>query len=179
MTIGVALLGVLAGCGEPRAVMLPLQYPDGSAVTNMKGEPVMAGYQTYGSAMHANATALYESARSPSCATCARVGAVVSEPSNLRQITGVLGTGAVGAGTVMGGIGAMDYGTAAREGKLGTNVTQSSSATQSSTATQSSSSASAASAAASAAAASNSDSSSNSGGEKYKGGKHGYGHGVY
>ncbi len=144
-------LGTLAGCGEPRAVMLPLEYPDGSAVTNMRGEPVMAGFQTYGSAMHANATAIYESARSPKCATCARVGAVVSEPSTFRQATGFIGTGAVGAGTVMGGIGAMDYGDAAHDGKLRSNVS-----TNVSNDSSSSSQASAgASAAASAAAASN------------------------
>lgn len=63
----VGLVGMLAGCGEPRAVMLPLQYPDGSSVKTTKGEPVMAGYQTYGSSTHANATALYESARPPTC----------------------------------------------------------------------------------------------------------------
>ena len=128
--IAIGLMGTLAGCGEPRAVMLPLEYPDGSPVRTTQGEPVMAGYQTYGTAMHANATALYESAKPPTCATCARVGAVVSEPSTLRQVTGVVGTAAVSSGTVMMGLGAMDYGQAAIDGKLGTNVSQNTSVSQ-------------------------------------------------
>lgn len=119
------LLG-LAGCGDPRAVALPLEYPDGTPVRTVQGEPVMAGYQTYGSATHANATAIYEMAKPASCLTCAQVGAVVSEPSTLRQATGVLGTASIGAGAVMTGIGVMDYGAAARGGKLRdeTNINQ-------------------------------------------------------
>lgn len=114
----------LAGCGEPRAMLLPLQYPDGTPVRSVAGEPVMAGYQTYGSTLHPNATALYEKPRPPTCTSCARVSAVVTEPSTLRQITGVLGTSAMSAGAVMTGIGMMEYGDAASEGKLGTNVIQ-------------------------------------------------------
>lgn len=120
----VIALASLTSCGEPRAVMLPLQYPNGASVTTTTGEPLMAGYQTYGSPMHANATALYEQAKPPTCATCARLGAVVSEPSNVRQITGVVGTAAIGSGAVMTGIGVMKYGNAAEEGKLQDNVTQ-------------------------------------------------------
>ncbi len=113
----------LAGCaGDPRAVALPLTYPDGSPVTTAKGEAVLAGYQTHGSATHSNATAIYERARPPTCATCAKVGAVVSEPSTLRQATGVLGSATMGTGAILSGIGAMEYGFAAEEGKLGTNV---------------------------------------------------------
>ena len=84
----------------------------------------MAGYQTYGSSVHGNVTALYESAKPPGCATCARVGTVVSEPSILRQATGILGASTMGAGAVMAGVGAMDYGEAAADGKLGNNITQ-------------------------------------------------------
>lgn len=125
----IGIVGALSGCSEPRAVMLPLEYPDGTPVTTTNGEPAMAGYQTYGSSTHARATALYEQARPPSCATCARVGAVVTEPSVLRQATGVLGTAAIGTGAVMTGIGVMDYGAAARENKLGTNISQNNSNT--------------------------------------------------
>ena len=125
--IALQTLILLAACGEPRAVMLPLQYPDGSPVRTVGGEPVMAGYQTYGSAMHSNATALYDRAAPATCATCAHLGAVVSEPSVLRQATGVLGASTLGAGAVMGGLGAMNYGTAAMEGRVGTNVTTNSS----------------------------------------------------
>ena len=127
------VVGLLVGCGDPRAVLLPLQYPDGSPVTTKKGEPVMAGYQTFGTAMHANTTALYERAAPPTCATCAKIGAVVSEPSTLRQTTGVLGTAAFGTGAVMTGIGVMDYGEAAGDGKLGTNVVNQGSTVQGST----------------------------------------------
>jgi hypothetical protein len=119
--------------------MLPLEYPDGSPVTTMRGEPVMAGYQTYGTAMHANATALYDRAAPANCIRCARIGAVVSEPSNLRQLTGVLGTATVGAGAVMTGLGVMNYGNAAEEGKLGTNIAQNSTVNQNSNLNQSSS----------------------------------------
>ncbi|MDD4617031.1 MAG: hypothetical protein PHW76_07985 [Alphaproteobacteria bacterium] len=115
------LLLSLAACGDPRAVVLPLTYPDGSLVTTAKGEPVLAGFQTYGSSTHSNATALYDRARPPTCATCARLGAVVSEPSTIRQATNVLGATTMGAGAVMTGVGMMDYGIAAGEGKLGTN----------------------------------------------------------
>ncbi len=127
--MAVIVLGALASCGEPRAVMLPLQYPNGASVTTTTGEPLMAGFQTYGSPMHANATALYEQAKAPSCATCARIGAVVSEPSNVRQITGVVGTAAIGSGAVMTGIGVMEYGHAAADGKLKDNITQNSTST--------------------------------------------------
>jgi hypothetical protein len=85
----------------------------------------MAGYQTYGTAMHANATALYDQAKPASCVTCAKVGAVISEPSNFRQATGLLSSATVGAGAVMTGVGVMDYGTAARDGKL-QNITNNS-----------------------------------------------------
>ncbi len=118
------LLGVLVGCSEPRAVVLPLQYPNGAPVRATTGEPLMAGFHTYGSPMHANATAIYEQAKTPSCATCARVGAVVTEPSAVRQITGVVGTAAIGSGAVMTGIGVMEYGHAAGRGKLQDNVSQ-------------------------------------------------------
>jgi hypothetical protein len=107
-------------------VLLPLEYPDGTAVKTAAGDPVMAGYQTYGSNIHANATALYASAAPTSCLTCAHVVGVVSEPSVLRQATGLLGASTVGAGAVMGGYGVMNYGNAAADGKLGTNVVQSS-----------------------------------------------------
>lgn len=119
-----ALLIMMAGCGEPRAVMLPLQYPNGTAVKTVNGEPVMAGFQTYGSAMHPNATALYEQAKPATCADCAHLGAVVSEPSVFRQTTGIIGATAVGTGSIMTGIGVLDYGHAAEDGKLGTTVTQ-------------------------------------------------------
>lgn len=125
------VVGALTGCaGPPRAVMLPLQYPDGTYVKTTSGETAMAGYQTDGSSTHARAIALYEQARPPSCATCARVGAVVTEPSVLRQATGVLGTATIGAGAVMTGVGVMDYGIAAKEGKLDTNVSQNSESSQ-------------------------------------------------
>jgi len=120
----IGMVGGLAGCGDSRAVLLPLQYPDGTPVQTEAGDAVMAGYQTYGSPVHANATALYENAAPTSCVTCARVVGVVSEPSVLRQATGLLGASTVGAGAVMGGLGVMNYGNAAEEGKLGTNVTQ-------------------------------------------------------
>jgi hypothetical protein len=120
--------GMLSGCaqGEPRAVMLPLEYPDGTPVTTRSGQSLMAGYQTYGSITHSNATALYEQARPATCTTCARVGAVVTEPSTLRQATGLLGTTTSGAGAVMTGVGVMDYGIAAGEGKLRDNYTDNS-----------------------------------------------------
>jgi hypothetical protein len=130
VVLALGILGGLVGCDEPRAVLLPLQYPDGTPVQTMAGDPVMAGYQTYGSPVHANATALYETAASTACVTCARLGAVVSEPSVLRQATGFLGASTVGAGAVMAGVGAMNYGNAAEDGKLGTNVTQNVSAPQ-------------------------------------------------
>ncbi|MDR3424667.1 MAG: hypothetical protein P4M13_06260 [Alphaproteobacteria bacterium] len=120
--IAVAITGMLAACGDQRAVLLPLQYPDGSQVTTSYGDPVMAGYQTYGSATHANATALYEQARPATCATCAKLGAVVTEPSDLRQITGFVGASTVGAGAIMVGAGTMDYGDAAERGKLADNM---------------------------------------------------------
>jgi hypothetical protein len=120
----IGIVGGLAGCGDSRAVLLPLQYPDGTPVQTEAGDAVMAGYQTYGSPVHANATALYENAAPTSCVTCARVVGIVSEPSVLRQATGLLGASTVGAGAVMGGLGVMNYGNAAEEGKLGTNVTQ-------------------------------------------------------
>jgi hypothetical protein len=135
----IGVLSILAACGEPRAVMLPLQYPDGSAVVSHGGEPIMAGYQTYGTAMHGNATALYDRAAPATCTTCTHVGMVVSEPSNFRQVTGLLGVSTVGAGAVMGGLGMMTYGNAAEEGKLGTNVSQNDSS-QNSISSQSSSS---------------------------------------
>jgi hypothetical protein len=117
---GVAVLAtLLAGCGEPRAVLLPLQYPDGTPVTTKGGEPLMAGYQTYGSSVHANTTALYQTAKPPTCATCAKVGMVVTEPSVLRQATGVLGAATFGAGAVMAGVGIMDNGVSST-----TNVNQ-------------------------------------------------------
>ncbi len=128
--VSCGMASALVACGEPRAVMLPLQYPDGTMVTTAKGEPVMAGYQTYGSSMHANATALYENAKPPTCVTCAKLSAVVTEPSVLRQVTGVLGTTTIGAGAVMTGVGVMDYGIAAGEGKLGSNITQNSTVSQ-------------------------------------------------
>jgi hypothetical protein len=118
-------IAVLAGCAsEPRAVLLPLQYPDGTPVQTTDGDAVMAGYQTYGSNLHANATALYESAQPTSCMTCAHVTAIVSEPSVLRQATGILGASTVGAGAVMSGVGTMNYGSAALDGKLQDNVVQ-------------------------------------------------------
>ena len=120
----IAILGLAACAGEPRAVLLPLQYPDGTPVQTMAGDAVMAGYQTYGSPMHANATALYANAAPTTCLTCAKVVGIVSEPSDLRQATGLLGASTVGAGAVMGGLGAMNYGNAALDGKLGTNVNQ-------------------------------------------------------
>ena len=68
----------------------------------------MAGYQTYGSAIHANATALYASPKPATCTTCSQIGAVVSEPSVLRQATGVLEASTLGAGAVMTGVGIMN-----------------------------------------------------------------------
>jgi hypothetical protein len=118
----VGIVGTLTSCGEPRAVMLPLHYPDGSQVTTVRGEPIMAGYQTYGSSIHANTTALYEKAKPPTCVSCARVGAVVSEPSIVRQTTGFIGSASVGTGAVMTGIGAMRYGEAAQSGELADNT---------------------------------------------------------
>jgi len=83
------MAGMLAGCaqGEPRAVMLPLEYPDGTPVTTRSGQSLMAGYQTYGSITHSNATALYEQARPASCSTCARIGAVVTENRSGKRFT--------------------------------------------------------------------------------------------
>ena len=117
-----AIATMLSGCGEPRAVMLPLQYPDGTLVTTRGGEPLMAGYQTYGSAVHANTTALYESAKPPTCATCAKVGTVVTEPSVLRQATGVFETATIGAGAVMTGVGIMDNGAGSTDISQNTTV---------------------------------------------------------
>jgi hypothetical protein len=134
LTMALTMVCALAACGEPRAVMLPLEYPDGSAVQTASGVPVMAGYQTYGTAFHANATALYVRAAPVNCIACAHVGTVVTEPSIVRQTTGVLGASTVGAGAVMGGLGAMNYGNAALDGKLGTNVTNTSSNSSSSSA---------------------------------------------